>query len=290
MVLTCTFWKQTTPVTAFVPFFLACSRFQSISQSSETLILQFNITEISIRSPGKFSLIKMLCFTTAARSLMTDDRTVWFNVKQLTSRPQQHNAKSTKPCTYTRIKHHWKVLRRIQVRWQEWAADSFSWFVSIYHLLIGVNTERKRRSESAAKDRQSGSSCHGHCKCPFTEHLTQDCSQQVGVSPRPRGHSQPSSFVIPLSFYLSVSQPHAQIFAWSSVTSSAFLSTRLRPVKDPHEEEREGRGAPIGPTAHLSIHVFWSDPHLDGHQIIFRKMSTIALFNNMLFWPSIKFW
>lgn len=178
---------------------------------------------------------------------MTDDRTVCFSVKQLTSRPQQHNAKSTKPCTYTRIKHHWKVLRRIQVRWQEWAADSFSWFVSIYHLLIGVNTERKRRSESAAKDRQSGSSCHGHCKCPFTEHLTQDCSQQVGVSPRPRGHSQPSSFVIPLSFYLSVSQPRTQIFAWSSVTSSAFLSTRLRPVKDPHEEEREGRGAPIGP-------------------------------------------
>lgn len=160
--------------------------------------------------------------------------------------------------------------------------------MSIYHLLIGVNTERKRRSESAAKDRLSGSSCHGHCKCPFTVHLTQDCSQQVGVSPRPRGHSQPSSFVIPLSFYLSVSQPRAQIFAWSTVTSSAFLSTRLRPVKDPHEGEREGRGAPVGPTAHLSIHVFKSDPHLEEHQFIFRKLklknlSTIALFNNILF-------
>ncbi len=95
----------------------------------------------------------------------------------------------------------------------------------------------QHREEEAAKDRQSGSSCHGHCKCPFTEHLTQDCSQQVGVSPRPRGHSQPSSLS---SFYLSVSQPRAQIFAWSAVTSSAFLSTRLRPVKDPHEEEREG--------------------------------------------------
>ncbi len=48
-----------------------------MSQSSEKLILQFNITEISIRSPGELSLINMLCFTTAARSLMTDDRTVF---------------------------------------------------------------------------------------------------------------------------------------------------------------------------------------------------------------------
>ncbi len=124
-----------------------------MSQSSEKLILQFNITEISIRSPGKLSLIKMLCFTTAARNLMTDDRTVCFSMKQLTSRPQQHNAKSSRPCTYTRIKHRWKVLRRIQGRWQERAADSFSWFVSIYHLLIGVNTERKRLLKTDRADR-----------------------------------------------------------------------------------------------------------------------------------------
>ncbi|KAK2876105.1 hypothetical protein Q8A67_020201 [Cirrhinus molitorella] len=52
--------------------------------------------------------------------------------------------------------------------------------------------------------------------------------------------------------HLAAAIPRAQIFAWSAVTSLAFLSTRLRPVKDPHEEEQKGRGAPIGPTAHLT--------------------------------------
>lgn len=164
--------------------------------------------------------------------------------------------------------------------------------MSIYHLLIGVNTERKKRSESAAKDRLSGSSCHGHCKCPFTVHLTQDCSQQVGVSPRPRGHSQLLSFVITLSFYLSVSEPHAQILAWSAVTSSAFLSTRLRPVKDPHEEGPDRTHSSPEypclqiwpPSGRASIHLWETETD--------RSVNNCHVLNgsNILFWHSIKCW
>lgn len=52
-----------------------------------------------------------------------------------------------------------------------------------------VSTPRGRGDQrEAAKDRQSGSSCHGHCKCPFTVHLApglQSTGGRVDSAPGP---------------------------------------------------------------------------------------------------------
>ncbi len=141
----------------------------------------------------------------------------------------------------------------------------------------------QHREEEAAKDRQSGSSCHGHCRCPFTEHLTQDCSQQVGVSPRPRGHSQPSSFVILLSVCLSA--PRSDI----RLERSHFLSIPLystAPGKRPSWGGGEGTGARSDPCLQIWPPSGEASIHLQETET--DNLSTIALFNNILFWSSIE--
>lgn len=155
-----------------------------------------------------------------------------------------------------------------------------------------VSTPRGRGDQrEAAKDRQNGSSCHGHCKCPFTVHLAPGLQSTGGRVDSAPGPLSALVFCHP-SILLSVclSAPRSDIRLERSHFLSIPLYLTAPGKKKTHmSESRVGRGAPIGPTAHLS----WSDPHLEGHQFIFRKLkqtnlSTIAMFNNIFLWP--QFW